>query len=68
LKAALNDKSTCFLIMAMNNNVDRYSDDYDPQAAANILNALCSSIGFWHKDIPAGLILSNGSRYVIAAF
>jgi hypothetical protein len=43
LKEALNNKSTCFLIMAINNNVDRYSDDYDPQAVATVLNNLCGS-------------------------
>jgi hypothetical protein len=30
LKDALNNKSTCFLIMAINPNIDRSSDDYDP--------------------------------------
>ena len=68
LKDALNNKSTCFLIMAINPNIDRLSDDYDSQAVAKILNNLCGSIGIWNKDIPSGLILSNGSQYVIAAF
>lgn len=73
LKHALQDNSTCFVIMHIKDsyNPDDYdtdTQDSDNQASAKILNSIMAATNLTPKKIPSGLLLRNGSQYIIAAF